>query len=117
MCCYVLLSNVIGVSLNEFHTSGKNGTNIAFTKIYAEIWINGTSIMCSQRFTFKSRVITDKCFRLCVHHANDHQSSLLTFHVRLVHAFITQKSYQSSLLTLHIRVVRMFITQRITVSQ
>ena len=47
MCCYVLLSNVIGASLNEPQTSGKNGTSVAFAKIYVEIWINGTSIMCS----------------------------------------------------------------------
>ena len=89
MCCYVLLSNVIGESSNEPHTSRKNGTSIVFAKIYVKIQINGTSIMRSRKFTFKNRVITCKCFRVCVHHTNNYESSLLTLHIRLVHAFIT----------------------------
>ena len=52
-------------SLSEPHTSGKNGmsegTSVAFAKIYVEIRINGTSIMRSQKFTIKNRVIIYKC--------------------------------------------------------
>ena len=42
-----------GVSLSEPLTIRNNGTCIAFTKIYMEIWIIGISIMCSQKCTFK----------------------------------------------------------------
>ena len=80
---------IIGASLSKPHTSGKNGTGVAFAKICIKIQINGTSVMCSQKFTFKNQVITYKCFRMCVHHANDCQSSLLTLHIRLVRVFIT----------------------------
>ena len=43
------LISLIGASLSEPHTSGKNGTRTVFTKIYMEIQINGTSIMHSQK--------------------------------------------------------------------
>ena len=33
-----------------------NGMSIAFTKIYLEIWINGTSIVHSQKVMFKNQV-------------------------------------------------------------
>ena len=65
--------------------------NVAFAKIYVEIQINGASVMCSQKFTFKNRVITYKCFQMCVHHANDYQSSPLLLHIRLVLTFTTQR--------------------------
>ena len=80
---------VICVNWGKPYTSGKNGTNVAFTKIYVEIRITGTSIMHSQKFIFKNRVITYKCFQMCAHHANNYQSSLLTLHIRLLLAFIT----------------------------
>ena len=81
----------IGASLSEPHTSGKNGMSIAFVRIYMEIQINGTNVMHSQKFTFKIQVIIYKCFQMCVHHTNICQSSLLTLHIRLVRAFITQR--------------------------
>ena len=81
--------SLIGVNLSEPHTSGKNGTSVMFTKVYVEIQINGTSGMRSQKFTFKNQVITYKYFQMCVHHTNNYHSSLLTLHIRLVHAFIT----------------------------
>ena len=81
----------IGVTLSEPHTNGKNGMSIAFVRIYMEIRINGTNVMHSQKFTFKSQVIIYKCFRMCVHHTNDYQSSLLTLHIRLVRVFITRR--------------------------
>ena len=84
---------------------------------------------------FKKQVITYKCFRIRVHHANNYQSSLLTdtpykagtcvhhmnsyhssslmLNIRLVHMYHTN-NYQSSLLTLLLRLVHTFITQRIT---
>ena len=76
---------------------------------------NGISFMCLQKFTYmyRSRVITYTCFRMCVHHANNYQSSLLTVHIWLVRTFITKNS-QSSLLMLHIRLVLMFIAWRVT---
>ena len=49
---------LIGASLSEPHTSGKNGMSITFTIIYVEIRISGMSIMHSQKFTFKNWVIT-----------------------------------------------------------
>ena len=82
---------IIGVSLSEPQTSGKNVTSVIFTKFYVEIWSNGISVMCSQKFTLKNRTITYKCFRMCVHHVNDYQSSLMTLHIRLVCAFIKQR--------------------------
>ena len=78
---------MIGVSLSEPHTSGKNGMSVMFTEVYVKIQINGRSIMCSQKF--KNRVITYKCFQICVYHAKNYQSSLLMLHIRLVHVFIT----------------------------
>ena len=45
---------IIEASLSKPHTSGKNGTNVAFIKIYVEILINGMSVMRSQNFTFKN---------------------------------------------------------------
>ena len=42
---YPVLHNLIGTSLSEPHTSGKNGVSIAFVKIYVEIQINGASVM------------------------------------------------------------------------
>ena len=47
---------VIGASLNEPCTSDKNGTSDQFTRIYVEIWINGTSVMHSQKFTFENQI-------------------------------------------------------------
>ena len=86
---YIMLL-VIGVSLSELCTSEKDGMNIAFTKVCVEIWTNGTSIMHSQKFTFKNWIkkITYKCFQMYIHHANVYQSSLLTFRIRLVRTFI-----------------------------
>ena len=55
---YLALHNLIGTSLSEPYTRGNNGVSIAFLKIYVEIQINGTSIMCSQNFTFKNWVVT-----------------------------------------------------------
>ena len=81
----------IGMSVSEPHTSGKDGMSIAFVRIYMEIWINGTNIMHSQKFTFKRQVIIYKCFQMCVHHTNNCQSSLLTLHIRLVCTFITRR--------------------------
>ena len=75
---YLVLHNLIGVTLSEPHTSGKNGVSVVFVKIYVEIQINGMSVICSQKFTFKNWVVTYKCFQVCVHHANNHHSSLLT---------------------------------------
>ena len=69
---------IIRASLSKPQTSKKNGTSVAFTKIYVEIQINGTTIMRAQKFKFINQVITYKCFRLCVHHTNGYQSSLLT---------------------------------------
>ena len=83
-----MLHNLIAASLNEPHTSGKNGASVAFVKIYVEIQINGMNVMCSQKLTFKIW-ISYKCFRMCVHHANDYQSSFLMLHIRLVRMFIT----------------------------
>ena len=91
--------------------SGKNGTSVAFAKIYVEIRNNGTSVMHSQKFTFKNQMTTYKSFRMCVHHANSSQSSLLVLHIRPVCVFITRsityvrlssymKNYHGSLLTL-----------------
>ena len=59
------------VSLSKPHTSSRNGMSVAFTKIYVEIRINGTSVMRSKKFTFKHWVIPYKCFRVCVHHVNN----------------------------------------------
>ena len=64
----------IGVSLSKPLTSGKNRMSVVFTKIYMEIRINGTSVMHSQKLTFKNWVITYKCFQMCVHYANSYQS-------------------------------------------
>ena len=52
-----MLFIVIVMSLSEPHTSGKNGMSITFTRIYVEIWINGTSFMWSQKCMFKNWVI------------------------------------------------------------
>ena len=79
------------MSLSEPHTSMKNGTSVAFVKIYVEIQINGITVMRSQKFTFKNQVITYKCFWMSVHHTKNYQSSLLTLHIRLVCMFITQR--------------------------
>ena len=51
---YLVLRKLIGATLSEPHTSGKNGASVAFVKTYVEIQINGTSVMCSQKFTFKN---------------------------------------------------------------
>ena len=53
-----MLHNLIGATLSEPHTSGKNGVRVVLVKIYLEIQINGTSVMCSQKFTFKNWVVT-----------------------------------------------------------
>ena len=50
VCVHAYVCVVIGATLSEPHTSGKHGTSVAFTKIYMEIWINGTNIMYSQKF-------------------------------------------------------------------
>ena len=44
---------IIGASLSEPHTSRRDGISVVFTKIYVEIWINGTSIMRSQKLHLK----------------------------------------------------------------
>ena len=95
--------------------------SIALTKIYVQIWINGTSVMCSQKFTFTNQVITYKCFWICVHYKNNYWSCLLALHIRLTHAFIKAgtyvhhtDNYQSNFLTLHIRLVHTVITWRNT---
>ena len=49
-------SVMIGASLSEPHSSRRNGTNVAFTKIYMEIWINGMSVMHSQKFMFNKLI-------------------------------------------------------------
>ena len=49
-----MLHNLIGATLSEPHTSGKNGASVAFVKIYVEIQINGMSVMRSLKFTFKN---------------------------------------------------------------
>ena len=91
--CYTqaskLASWVSGMSLSKPHTSWKNGTSITLTKIYMEIQINSTSIMHSQKFMSKNQVITYKCFRMCVYHTKNYQSSLLMLHIRLACMFIT----------------------------
>ena len=53
-----MLHNLIGATLSEPHTSGKNGASVVLVKIYVEIQNYGTSIMCSQKFTFKNWVVT-----------------------------------------------------------
>ena len=80
---------IIEASMSKPHTSGKSGMSIAIKKIYVEIWIDGKSVMHSQKFTFKNRVTTYKCFWMFVHHVNKYQSSLLTLYIRLVRAFLT----------------------------
>ena len=55
------------------------------------MWINGMSVVRSQKFKFKNQVITYKCFQICVRPANDYQSNLLALHIRLVQVFITQR--------------------------
>ena len=73
---------VIGVSLNEPHISDKNGTSDQFTRIYVEIWINGTSVMDSQKFMFENQIKKTRCY----------QHGLLTLHIRLIiYTFITQR--------------------------
>ena len=52
---YLVLHNLIGASLSEPHTSGKNGMSVVFVKIYVEMQINGMSAMRSQMFMFKNR--------------------------------------------------------------
>ena len=52
---YLVLHNLIGVTVSKPHTSGKNGVNVAFVKMYVEIQIDGMSVMCSQKFTIKNR--------------------------------------------------------------
>ena len=71
----------------QSHTSKKSGMSIAIKK---SKWKYGLmSVMCSQKFTFKNRVTTYKCFWMFVHHVNNYQSSLLTLYIRLVCAFLT----------------------------
>ena len=48
-----LTNPIIEASLSEPHTSRRDGMSVVFTKIYAEIWINGTSIMHSQKLHLK----------------------------------------------------------------
>ena len=68
-----------------------------------------------KRLCLKNQIITYKCFQMCVHYTNYYQSSLLTLHIRLVHAFITRRiTTVASLLMFHMRLVRTFITWRIT---
>ena len=81
---------------SEPYTSWKNGMSIAFTKIYVKIWINGMSVTRSQKFTIKTGQIT---YKLCIHHTNNYQCSLLMLHIRLVCTFITWRI--TSLVTLY----------------
>ena len=62
---------------------------------------NSTSVMHSQNSMYVNQVITYKCFKMCVHHANNYMSSLLTILIRLVHMLINEGlHYHCSLLTL-----------------
>ena len=40
----------------EPRANKKDGTSVVFIKIYVEIWINGTSIVRSQKVMFKNLV-------------------------------------------------------------
>ena len=71
----IVIKYLNGTIMSEPHT---NGTSVVFAKIYLEIQINCMSVMHSQNFMFKYRVITYKCFQMCVHHENHYKSSLLT---------------------------------------
>ena len=62
---YLVLHNLIGATLSEPHTNGKNGASIVFVKIYVEIQINGTSVMHSQKFTFKNRDNLQMLLNVC----------------------------------------------------
>ena len=53
-----MFSKTLLAEPEQAHTSVKNGMSITFAKIYVEIRINGTSVMRSQKFKFKSQVIT-----------------------------------------------------------
>ena len=101
------------LDLSKPHTSGRNGTSVTFTKIYVETRINGMSVMRSQKFTFKNWLITNKCSQMCIHHADNYQSSLLTLNKACTRVY-HMKNYQSSLLMLHTRLVHMFITRSVT---
>ena len=81
--------DIIGVS--EPHTSRKNGTSVIFMKIY-RLMIQASCIHNS--LFLKNYVDNLQCFLMCVHYANNYQSSLLTLHVKLVRMFMTQ-NYQS----------------------
>ena len=87
--------------------------SVTFTKINVETQINGMNFMRSQKFMFKNWVITKKCSQMCVHHADNYQSSLLTLNKACTNVY-HMKNYQTSLLMLHTRLVHMFITQSVT---
>ena len=44
----------IETSLSKPHTSDTDGTSVAFTIIYIEIWVNGTNVMCPQKYVFEN---------------------------------------------------------------
>ena len=83
---YIMLL-VIEVSLSEHHTSEKDGTSIAFTKVCME-WYEYHAFLKVYVLKIGLKKVTYKCFQMYIHHANIYPSSLLTFHIRLVHVFI-----------------------------
>ena len=83
MCVYIYIYLYVFVyeciywmSLSEPHTSRRNGMSATFTKS-VKVRINGMSV-CIHTSLHKNEVIPYKCFRVCVHHVNNYQSSLRT---------------------------------------
>ena len=50
----------------QAHTNGKNGAIVAFTNIYVEIRIINMNVIHSQKFTFKTQLITYTNASRCV---------------------------------------------------